>query len=435
MSALPLRRALLVIVPLALMLAGCDGGEGKPGVPSGLGDTNPEAGQQPAPAQESSFRCTEERLAAVAPCQGEDVGSECTVVGGRFVPWIDGGPMAPEISWTYPCTPDTFEVFLAHSSAGAEPLASRRLSGDAAAGLTYTWSPNARLLLRGIYEYEIVAHVGGEHSGSGDLSINTDFLCEDLWSSPPYPFSPAGGIVLTTPQEFTEGFYPPAPEGAFLAIPGFDWNYSGSRDCVSFHEGQISSDSTFATGVMPIEGLAVGGVVEWCHTYYWRVREYLPDKVGPWSEVASFRIAPPEGWDTCFGGLAQSMAVATMDSRCRIGPSTAYRIAAYVAAGESHPIDGRNAAGTWYRLQDLHCYIFREQLAVQVGGTPFPGGADVGSLMSLIPEVPDPPLPTATTVNEAGGPSGPACSASLSPAECSAGGWPYNYDLNSCMCP
>jgi hypothetical protein len=50
MSALPLRRALLLIVPIALVLAGCDGGEGKPGIPSGLGDTNPAAGEPPEPA-------------------------------------------------------------------------------------------------------------------------------------------------------------------------------------------------------------------------------------------------------------------------------------------------------------------------------------------------------------------------------------------------
>ena len=184
-------------------------------------------------------------------------------------------------------------------------------------------------------------------------------------------------------------------------------------DCLTRSEGQVSTDSTFATGVVPIltssplevtRG-AVGGAVEWCHTYYWRVRSHAGAVTGPWSETYSFKIAPPEGRDTCL--QAKIEAIATTNATCRLGPGTAYGISSYVPAGESHPVEGRNADGTWLKLQDLGCYIYRGLLALEVGGTPFPGGADVSDLMSVLP---DPPLPTETPL--------PVCKSTMGQDEC-----------------
>ena len=111
MSALLLRRALLLVVPLALVLAACGGGEGKPGVPSGVGDTNPAAGERPEVA--TGFQpCTAQQVLASVPCRW-DAGSVCTIDGGHFLPWTDRGPIAPKITWTYPCAPDHFSVTLA----------------------------------------------------------------------------------------------------------------------------------------------------------------------------------------------------------------------------------------------------------------------------------------------------------------------------------
>jgi hypothetical protein len=113
MSALPLRRALLVIVPLALVLAGCDGGKAKPGVPADLGDTNPEAGEAPA-AVEPASHCTTDQL--VAPCQGGDDDSGCSPQDGQLFEVHPPGMDAPELTWSYPCVPDKFWVYLFQAS-------------------------------------------------------------------------------------------------------------------------------------------------------------------------------------------------------------------------------------------------------------------------------------------------------------------------------
>ena len=251
-------------------------------------------------------------------------------------------------------------------------------------------------------------HIGG------DARIYTAALCEDLQNSPPALVFPKDGDVFNTPREFTERFNPVNFE-PWIQEYGFNWgDMSGdvwSEKC-TYWEAQVSTDSTFATGVMPIEtaypvfdnGGVINGVVEWCHTYYWRVREYLPDIVGPWSAVSSFRIVPPDGWDHCLLSAGVIEAIATTNATCRLGPGTVYGISSYVPAGESHPVEGRNAAGTWLKLQDLGCYIYRELLALEVGGTPFPGGADVSDLMSVLP---DPPLPTETPL--------PVCKSSMGP--------------------
>lgn len=317
--------------------------------------------------------------------------------------------MSPGLTWTYPCAVDEFEVTLEEDLLeGGVTLMSTVISGDAVTRVTHTWNPWVILPQRGSYSYSITATVPG-HLVSGEINFRTDTLCEDLPGSPPDSLHP-NGRVFETHDEFTEPFF--YLVGMFAQC-GFGWDSDESEDCVTPYEMQVSSDSTFATGVMPADQCAVRGAVEWCHTYYWRVREYLPDQVGPWSDVASFRIAPPEGWDKCSELPRQRSrieAVAIQNAACRIGPGTNYRIASYVPAGESHPVDGRNADGTWFRFQDLKCYVSGALLQHVLDGTPFPGGADVGDLMGMIPEVPDPPLPTDTPL--------PACKSTMGPDDC-----------------
>ena len=122
------------------------------------------------------------------------------------------------------------------------------------------------------------------------------------------------------------------------------------------------------------------------------------------------------------GGLRRSLKlprpVPSRRSRARtppaaVGPSMAYGIAGYAAAGERRMIVGRNADGTWFQTIE-GCYINSRLLKVElVQGTPFPQGADVGDLMSLIPEVPDPPTPTVPTI---------VCMASMGQGDCAAAG-------------
>jgi len=256
-------------------------------------------------------------------------------------------------------------------------------------------------------------------------------------ATPPDLHYPDEGQIFVCEQSSCDWFQPPrGAAGGIFPQDGFQWH---SRSvCKIAYEGQVSADSTFATGVVPIRtsfptdsfGGWVEDLVEGCHTYYWRVREVIADTQGPWSAAGSFRIVPPGGESECGILQASIEAVATQNATCRLGPGTAYGISSYVPAGESHPVEGRNADGTWLKLQDLGCYIYRGLLALEVGGTPFPGGADVSDLMSVLP---DPPLPTETPAE---GSHVPACSSTLSQAECGpAGGTWVVGAVPYCKCP
>jgi hypothetical protein len=219
---------------------------------------------------------------------------------------------------------------------------------------------------------------------------------------------------------------------------GYDYEEYWGGSCLVQFEGQVSTDKTFTTGVMPIvstslstpvfeRGGVVGGTVESCKTYYWRVRADASAGNGPWSETYSFKSVPPGGWwNDCF--KTRVRVTATKNASCRVGPNTFYAISAYVPAGERHPVEGRNAAGTWLKLQDLHCYISRELLELELDGTPFPGGADVSGLISVLP---DPPLPTVAPTK---GPSGPACSSCLAQGACEAAGGKWTVGSMGCRC-
>jgi len=77
----------------------------------------------------------------------------------------------------------------------------------------------------------------------------------------------------------------------------------------------------------------------------------------------------------------------TQSGNCRGGPGTVYPVITGYAAGVSLPINGRNAAGTWWRVPiagtSTNCYA--SESVVQTSGD-----------LSLVPVVPDPPTPTPT---------------------------------------
>jgi len=461
MSAPLLRRTLLLTVLLTLTLAAC---QNQSVAGPDTGDTGLEVGEQALVGQPASIHCTSEQLEAVAPCQGEGAGSVCTPENNTVVEWNPESQVvqyvhAPELTWTYPCSPDGYDVELLGEGGGAFQHSStdNTYNPPEADGPAWSWLPGMSLWDSGHrYAYTVRAWLQGDTEWSTDrvwsekgvIVFYTGPFCVDL-SAPPQLVWPSDGAGFREAEQSQEGFSPEAlgwagedcpdpnqpgfnrPElpgvpidcHSYVLRSGFTWEYP-SNWCLTRSERQVSTDSTFATGVMPILTSspmdvtygAVGGTVEWCHTYYWRVRAYAGAVRGPWSEVFSFRIAPPGGWEECYTFGRAIEAVATQNARCRVGPSTAYGVATYVAAGERHPVEGRNADGTWFKIQDLGCYISGGLLTFEQQSTPFPGGADVSDLMSSLPILPDPPLPTQPPEEE------PVCSSTLSQTECAAAG-------------
>ena len=434
MSAPLLRRTLLLTVLLTLTLAAC---QNQSVAGPDTGDTGPEVGEQALVGQPASIHCTSEQLEAVDPCQGEDVGSVCTPEDYAVVPWTgDGNTAAPDLTWTYPCNPSSFYVDL-WTGAYDYPSDSITAPDPDGGGQTFSWSPDTPLPYQGHLYYYIL-------EATGEVA-SSKWVATYFWTGPFCTDAPLFGPVQLYPRhERVFVLQEQSTQGSDVDAPGFEWEYHTDWNrqlwhCLTQYEGQVSTDSTFATGVMPIlasspmleEGGVVGGALEWCHTYYWRVRAYTDAGQGPWSHTHSFDIVPPGGESEC-GILHVSIgAVAAQNARCRLGPSTAYGVATYVAAGERHPVEGRNADGTWFKLQDLGCYISGELLAFEQQGTPFPGGADVSDLMRTLPILPDPPLPTQPP-EEA--PSGPACSSTLPEEACGAAGGTWIAAIG-CVCP
>jgi RNA polymerase sigma-70 factor (ECF subfamily) len=99
--------------------------------------------------------------------------------------------------------------------------------------------------------------------------------------------------------------------------------------------------------------------------------------------------------------LGPPFVTARQASNCRSGPGTIYVATFYLEAGDTGPIDGRNAATTWWRIEAmdgaLHCWVWDQNVLV---------GGDT----SMVPILPDPPTPT--PVDDVA----PVVSASHSPA-------------------
>lgn len=101
--------------------------------------------------------------------------------------------------------------------------------------------------------------------------------------------------------------------------------------------------------------------------------------------------------------LPPPFVTARGDSNCRSGPGTVYDVTSYLEGGDTSPIDGRNAASTWWWIERVvgsgHCWVWDESVIV---------GGDT----SLVPVLPDPPTPTpvddvAPTVSVSHSPSSP----------------------------
>jgi len=399
MSALPPRLAIPIVVPLALILAAC-----------GNGETKAKPTVQPTAV---ITECTDAQLEEIYLCAGEDAGSVCTPAQGTIVEWAGPSTTPPELTWTSPCHPHGYEVVLQTAPASGQGFPSFLASAEITAhdpelgGPERSWSPDAHLPWSGArYRYLLRPMQSGEAENEphdySEIVFWTGPLC--MGTPPPNPPSlsfPQDGAAYTVLDQFTSGY------------PIFRWFSVPHPACLMKYQGQVATDEAFTTDLVPILGrygspMDTDGMVkrhlQWCHEYYWRVRAVTDNGQGPWSQTRSFSLMPEGGEDQCAEeGIpvrtpgAGYEVIVTKNAACRTGPGTNFGIAAYATAGEKHPVDGRNADGTWFRLADLRCYV-------------------AGSLLQDRPDVPvlpDPPTPTLPAIK---------CQPSMGQGECAAAG-------------
>jgi hypothetical protein len=352
-------------------------------------------------------------------------GTGCLPANGTVI--SDGPPFrAPTFSWTYVCNPDGyhFELQCSDPARCADPVLSEDLTAydPSIYGPARSFDPGITLQ-PGYYRWWVKAFQSGLFSSpSGSVSSYGFYvgnLCDGVGDLvAPVLVDPWNDAQINTGVTAPKvRFSWKLPDDPFAACLPDDFN------------GQVSEDPTFTVkvqNIVTLPGLVNSGESEYelfrCVTYYWRVRGMLNEEGGPWSETRSFRLLPSGG-----GTCPPVTVMPKVNLTCRVGPSPAYAKIAFLSAGEVHPADGINAAGTHIRLAELFCYVPKE--LVDLGPEEVIPGVDLVKLLSVVP---DPPLPTATPTKE---PPSLTCSANLPSAVCIANGWTYNYQLKSCNCP
>ncbi len=357
------------------------------------------------------------------PCSD---GTGCSPADGTII--SEGPPFqAPEFSWTYDCNPDGYHLTLRCTDPLLcdLPVLSQNLTtyDPTIHGPARSFDPEMTLQ-PGYYHWWISAFQSDIFPPSVGTGTSHGFYVGNICEGVEDLVAP----ILTLPWN-TQEFY---SSETSLKLD-FTWRFPDSPFVACLPDdfnGQIAEDAAFTVRVQNIvtgPGLLLygepEGVLKRCRTYYWRVRGMLNEEGGPWSETRTFRIMP-SGSELCLNVV---VGKAKVNLTCRVGPGTAYAKVAYLAAGETHPVDGRNASGTHVRIADLGCYVPRELVELE-SEEPFPG-ADVGDLLSVLP---DPPLPTVTPTEE---PRSPVCYPTMSWAQCTAGGLKYDTGKNRCMCP
>ena len=421
MPTLSLRRALLLAVPLVMLLGACKKTIAQADLPSEIAEI-----EAPSAAVEVYGTMTDHPCPNIyePPCAD---GTGCSPVDGTV---ISNGPpyAAPEFSWTYGCNPDGYQLTLRCTDPlfCDLPVISQNITTwDASLhGPKRSYDPDMTLQ-PGFYTWRISAFQSDIFPDNYFYSTSNSFwvgeTCTDADDLPtPSLSSPWDGQVIKTHHPSTK--------------VEFSWflDYGDPIACLpDDFNGQIATDPDFTQNVVNIvteAGLLTHGesedALKRCRTYYWRVRSMLDEVGGPWSETQSFRIRPAgDGW--CLSDLVLQ---ASVNLSCRIGPGSLYGRVAYIAAGESHPVDGRNADGTWLHLYDLGCYVNRE-LGDLLPGEELTPGVDP---VDVLPVLPDPELPTETPKE---------CKPTMGQTECEATGgtWiPANVRIKQdarCDCP
>jgi hypothetical protein len=154
----------------------------------------------------------------------------------------------------------------------------------------------------------------------------------------------------------------------------------------------VTNDLAFDT----FGGLLPEGLMD-CTTYYWRVRGEANDgaNVGPWSTVWSFitdfegACGGPTATPAAEGGDEEPMAFAPQNNNCRAGDNLVFIVSGFFLQGETSPIIGKNADGSWLLLPKKtgggNCWVATSLVELS------PENA-----LDLLDVYPSPPLPTST---------------------------------------
>ncbi len=280
--------------------------------------------------------------------------------------------LTPTITWTYPgttCIPDHYQIDVWGSRnypVGAS--ADYYVAGGRPTGTRFDW-PDEAPLRPGHTYYVIlsssVAESEGYPGGPGTLGV---FSTGPICSSGATPTAPRllwhlDGSTIDTSDGFElewKNTMPCWPDWSFQiqvsTSPGFT---SLVIDDADTHMEALWVYSSMVTE-LPIQN---------CTRYYWRVRPNLSDREDePFSETWSFDTRIP-GTVCPLGpfitpipdfslepedvpGPMTPMAAVGRAANCRSGPGMDYPVLDILPEGISLPIDGRNGAGTWWRVDD-----------------------------------------------------------------------------------
>ena len=402
MSALAVRRALLVGMPLVLLLAGCRKQVYQPDLPGEIQEI-----EGPGAAVEAYGTMTDHPCPNIyeLPCAD---GTGCSPADGTII--THGPPYdAPEFSWTYGCNPDGYRLTLRCYS---DPLLCDLpiLSRDVTTwdhdlhGPARSYDPDMTLE-PGYYKWWISAFQSDIFPNAVGTGSSRSFwvgeICEDAEdiAAPLLSLPMDGDIYYSAKTSMKVDFSWHLPDNPWVPCLPDDFN------------GQIAEDAAFTARVQNIvtgAGLLDYGESEGelkrCRTYYWRVRGMLGEEGGPWSATHTFKIMP-SGSELCLNVV---VGRALVNLSCRVGPGTDYGKVAYLAAGETHAVDGRNASGTHVRIADLGCYVPTELVDLE---SEEPSGGVPG--VDDLPVLADPPTPTPPPI---------VCRATMGPGPCAAAG-------------
>jgi hypothetical protein len=281
--------------------------------------------------------------------------------------WEVVDALTPTLSWSFSavstspngdtnCVPDGYHVDL---STGPDFMDT--LGGDVA-GTSTSFTPGAPLEPGKQYAWGVYATVGGSESPYGGTRyFFTGPMCaSEALVAPTLLWPPDGGVITAAEAEDTV-------DGP---MPMLKWEYpdpclpEGYRIDLSTDSSFVDTSLSGGTGHPSTRWMA-GQPMEDCTTYYWRVAPINGTTLGPFSGTWSFDMAVGE---SCSPGLVTPTTVPwttplwilDVDSFCRQGPGSFYPAVATLKAGESYPMDGRNADNSWFviRLIDARlCWL------------------------------------------------------------------------------
>jgi len=324
--------------------------------------------------------------------------------------------LTPSLTWQYwgDCDPDAFAMRLYDENTGTT------WSGEVD-GATWRWTSPVALEPASHYWWDVTPYSGSTGGAISSGSFRTGPLCSGMEASDfpaPVPISPADGTVIDEAYyHYLEG-QPP------LIVVDMVWeNPAGCLPPDGF-EMEVARAPSFPPGPDTWGGwmggfgnsarffLPPGTDHSSCEPWYWRVAANVPGGgLGPYSETWTFFVntaglvcppelmlitpivplippgAIPEAPSTPVTPSGTPLARVIQDARCRSGPGVVYPLVTFLSQGQSFPIQGRNAEGTWWWIDRPEGDCWLAENVVETEG-------DTGS----VPQQEAPPTPTVTPV-------------------------------------